>query len=195
MSHTGSQKTTALTARMSDAIFTHHVMNNLNYGEIEDKFFRIRKLLWWVLIGCLGVYAVLGFFLQARMGLEAALSPTESPGLYAAVKLGLLALSAGHLWLGGYLCKKNGGRLSTKPAEPFKLSPGQLSGLTEEQRAQVTALQKQFAGEITAWGLMEAIGIYGFVVFFLFGAIEDLLLFIGIAGIGFYYSRPDHRSS
>ena len=76
------------------------------------------------------------------------------------------------------------------PAEQLKLSTAQWEQLTDEQRAALVEHQKRFAAETASWAISEGPAIYGFVLFFIFGDLTDLLLFIGIAAVGFIMYRP-----
>jgi len=163
----------------------------VNYNQIEEKIFMVRKLLWSALFASLAFYAAVGFMLRGQLSAHPIIDSGSEAALYSNLRIGLLCLAAAHLWLAGAIRGKGENQRTTGTApRTFRVPDAAWEQLTEEQRMTLGGLKKRLTTEVVAWALSEAAGIYGFVLFFLFGSFDDLLLFIGIAVIGFVLYRP-----
>ena len=165
-------------------------MNNPHYHRQKNKLLKIRKLIWTLLFGTTVFYAVLGFVLQSQHVFEPSMTPLNEANLYFSLKLGMLALSAGNFWLASFLRKKGWGAPGLGLYQQKGITETDGKEFTKEEKSDLRMAHKLFSVDIVSWALSEAIAIYGFPVFLLFGKISDLLLFVGLAGMGFYIFRP-----
>ena len=166
------------------------VMSHPDYIHLKEKLLRNRKWAWYALCVAIGLYVLIGIYFQSQGKFDPFMTPSDEPYLYFPFKVGFLALSAGNLWFANYLRNKRWGLSRINTVDQLGISKGDWEKLTQEERTDLSRVQKILAIDLTSWALSEAIAIYGFVLFFSFGLLSDLVLLIGIAALGLYLYRP-----
>jgi hypothetical protein len=166
-----------------------------NFKQIEEKAFLVRKVLWAALFASLAFYLIIGFFLQSPLTDRPIIDPQGRADLYSKLRLAFICLAAVNLWLAGLIRNKGAARPATPPgARPFQMPDAAWDQMTDEERMRLSGIKKRLTTELAAWALSEAAGLYGFVLFILFGRFNDLLFFIAIAAVGFILNRPQALS-
>ena len=159
-------------------------------NRIEEKLLMNRKFLWAGLVCCLPLYFVEGLFLSSPSISEPLLNPQSHPQAYFFFRLFLLFVAGADLWFAGFLRRKSMNEGVAVPLEELNVSIKDWDALLEEQRDRIRHICRFVRGETLAWNLSMAVSILGFILFLLSAMFGDLLLFVLLAGVGFFLFRP-----
>lgn len=133
-----------------------------------NKRLMISKTIWVAILGSVGIYLALGYALPNMAGFKPPPSPPPEMLAHILMLVGIMNSAAGVLIALGKL-------------PILKILPDESPG---------AVMQKVFSLMIISWALCESAAVMGLVIFFLYGAFNDLLMMSVIAVVGLAFGFP-----
>jgi hypothetical protein len=135
-----------------------------------DKGMKTLNMIWFVMLGSLGVYVIVGLHAGPNMKI------TMSEDLFSVMRMALYVLAIITLISTRYI-RKN--MLSSKAQNKQQVESGQNP-----------VLQKYTSAMVVAWTLSESGAIFGLVIFFFGKNTMDLYVFTLISAVAMIINRP-----